>query len=354
MTTTQLFEIAGRFLVQGRIADIQPFGGGLINDTFRVTTEGDAPDYVLQRINNAIFKDVDLLQHNIEAVTEHIREKLEDAGEDDIDRKVLSLVGVHGSDNTYVCVGGQYWRMTVLIPDSYTHNEVTPESSYDTGKAFGRFEAMLADLPETLGETIPDFHNMELRSRQLKEAVSADPVGRMAEPEVQEILKFLEQYDQEMCKAERLYREGVLPKRICHCDPKVNNILFDAEGKVLCVIDLDTIMPSFVFSDFGDFLRTGANTVAEDCPDIEKVDFRMDIYDAFLKGYLESAGEFLTDVEKDNLPYAAMLFPYMQAVRFFADYINGDTYYKIAYPDHNLVRTRNQVALFKSAMSKLK
>ena len=212
---------------------------------------------------------------------------------------------------------------------------------------------MLSDIPDTLGETIPDFHNMELRARQLHEAVKANKSGRMAEPEVKAILEDLLPYEEEMCKAERLYREGKLPKRICHCDTKVNNMLFDKNANILCVIDLDTLMPSFVFSDFGDFLRTAANTVAEDSPEVEKVDFRMDIFEAFAKGYLESANVFLTPIEKENLPYAACLFPYMQAVRFFADYINGDTYYKIKYPEHNLVRTRNQVALFHAAMAKV-
>ena len=173
------------------------------------------------------------------------------------------------------------------------------------------------------------------------------------QPEVRAILDDLLPFEEEMCKAERLYREGKLPKRICHCDTKVNNMLFDAEGNILCVIDLDTVMPSFVFSDFGDFLRTAANPVAEDSPELEKIDFRMDIFKAFARGYIRSAKVFLTPVERENLPYAACLFPYMQAVRFFADYINGDTYYKIKYPEHNLVRTRNQVALFRSAFSKI-
>ncbi|MEE3476412.1 MAG: aminoglycoside phosphotransferase family protein, partial [Candidatus Cryptobacteroides sp.] len=157
----------------------------------------------------------------------------------------------------------------------------------------------------------------------------------------------------EMCKAERMYREGLLPKRICHCDTKVNNMLFDPDGSVLCVIDLDTVMPAFVFSDFGDFLRTAANPVPEDSPELDKVDFDMEIFKAFSKGYIKGTKSFLTPVEKENLPYAACLFPFMQAVRFFADYINGDTYYKIKYPEHNLVRTRNQMALFRSATSKV-
>lgn len=346
-----LEHIALHFEILGQIEEISPLGNGLINDTFRVRTTPDCPDYVLQRINNAVFRDVELLQHNIEAVTSHIRSKLERAGEDDIERKVLSPVRVKGTDATFCVCEGEYWRMTVLIPESVTKEEVTPESSYDTGRAFGHFEAMLTDIDEKIGESIPDFHNMELRSRQLKEAVEKDPVGRMAEPRVREILEFLLKYDAQMCKGERLYREGKLPKRICHCDPKVNNILFDKDGKVLCVIDLDTVMPSFVFSDFGDFLRTGAATIAEDSPEIDKVGFRMDIFEAFAKGYLETAGGFLTQTERENLPFAAMLFPYMQAVRFFTDYINGDTYYKIKYPEHNLVRTRNQVALFKVVLS---
>ena len=152
-----------------------------------------------------------------------------------------------------------------------------------------------------------------------------------------------------MCLAERLHREGKLPKRICHCDTKVNNMMFDENGRVLCVIDLDTVMPSYIFSDFGDFMRTAANTGEEDDKNLDHVNFNMEIFKAFTKGYLETARVFLTDVEIDNLPYAATLFPYMQAVRFLADYINGDTYYKIKYPDHNLVRTRAQFKLLQSA-----
>lgn len=151
-----------------------------------------------------------------------------------------------------------------------------------------------------------------------------------------------------MCKAERLHREGKLPKRVCHCDTKVDNMMFDKDGNVLCVIDLDTVMPNFVFSDFGDFLRSAANTSVEDEKDLSKVNFNMDIFKAFSRGYIESAGVFLTPVEVENLPYAAKLFPYMQAVRFLTDYINGDTYYKIAYPEHNLVRTRAQFKLLQS------
>ena len=344
--------IAGHFGLIGNILEVSPLGEGLINDTYIVRTDGK-DDYVLQRINHAIFKDVELLQRNIELVTSHIRARLEASGENDIERKVLEFIRLKDSDRTFYYDGSSYWRVSRFIKDSVTVSEVTPESSRQAGIAFGEFQAMLADLPHQLGETIPDFHNMELRARQLAEAVETDAVGRCAQPQVQQLLAEMNENMYEMCKAERMHREGLLPKRICHCDTKVSNMLYDKGGKVLCVIDLDTVMPSFVFSDYGDFLRTAANKVAEDCPQIDQVEFDMEVYTAFTEGYLQSASGFLTDVEKDNLPYAVSLFPFMQAVRFLTDYINGDTYYKTAYSDHNLVRACNQMALFRSVVRSL-
>ena len=344
----RLLEIVGHFAVEGKVTGIRPLGNGLINDTFLVETDGP-DDYVLQRINQSIFQDVDLLQHNIDCVTRHIRAKLVAAGERDIDRKVLRFLPERTTGKSYWTDGKEWWRISVFIRDAVTYEAVTPEYAGYAGVAFGRFEAMLADLPDKLGETIPDFHNMELRARQLREAVSADAAGRMADPEVRALVADIQSYEEEMCKAEGMYREGLLPKRICHCDTKVNNMLFDREGNILCVIDLDTVMPSFVFSDFGDFLRTAANTGAEDDPNLDNVSFNMDIFRAFARGYLSSAKVFLKPVERENLPYAAALFPYMQTVRFLADYINGDTYYKIKYPEHNMVRSRAQWKLFLSA-----
>lgn len=337
--------ILAQFEIKGTVQEVLPLGNGLINDTYRVVTEGTAPDYVLQRINNAIFQDVDLLQHNIEVVTAHIRSRLEACNTDDIDRHVLQFVKAHDGKTYYRDEAGRYWRVMVFIPDSVTREAVTPQSARDCGKAFGHFEKMLVDVPEPLGETIPDFHNMELRWRQLQEAVSNDAAGRL--DEVRTIVEELERDAIEMCQTERLYREGRLPKRICHCDTKVNNMLFDQQGQVLCVIDLDTVMPSFIFSDYGDFLRTGANFTAEDDPDLSRVGFNVEIFKAFTTGYLESAREFLTPIEVELLPYAVALFPFMQCVRFLTDYLNGDTYYKIKYPTHNLDRTRNQLALYR-------
>ena len=341
-----LSSIVAKFKVQGTIEEIKPLGAGLINDTYKVNTkEADAPDYVLQRINHAIFQNVEMLQSNIEAVTGHIRKKLEEKGEADVERKVLHFIPT-AEGKTYWYDGENYWRIMTFIPRAKTYETVNPEYSYYAGAAFGNFQAMLADIPDTLGETIPDFHNMEFRLKQLRDAVAADAAGR-----VQEVRYFLDEIEKradEMCKAERLFREGKLPKRVCHCDTKVNNMMFDEDGTVLCVIDLDTVMPSFIFSDYGDFLRSGANTGLEDDKNPDNVNFNMEIFRAFTKGYLESGKSFLLPIEIENLPYAAALFPYMQCVRFLADYINGDTYYKIQYPEHNLVRTKAQFKLLQS------
>ena len=345
METIDTASILAQFEIKGLVKDVKPLGNGLINDTYLVVTDGDSPDYVLQRINNAIFQDVDLLQHNIEVVTAHIRRKLEACNTDDVNRKVLQFVKARSGKTYYRDEADRYWRVMVFIPDTVTQEAVTPESARDCGKAFGNFEKMLVDVPEHLGETIPDFHNMELRMRQLREAVQNNAAGRLAE--VRDMVDELERDADEMCQAERLYREGRLPKRICHCDTKVNNMLFDQQGQVLCVIDLDTVMPSFIFSDYGDFLRTGANFTAEDDPDLSHVGFNEGIFKAFTTGYLESAREFLTPIEIEHLPYAVALFPFMQCVRFLADYINGDTYYKTKYPTHNLDRARNQLALYR-------
>lgn len=341
-----LLSIVSHFQMEGTVREIKPLGAGLINDTYKVTTiEADAPDYVLQRINHAIFQNVEMLQANIEAVTRHIRKKLEENGETDVDRKVLHFLPAQDG-KTFCYDGENYWRVMVFIPRAKTYETVNAEFSNYAGAAFGRFQAMLADIPDTLGETIPDFHNMEFRLKQLREAVAADAAGRVKE--VQYFLDEIEKRADEMCKAERLHREGKLPKRVCHCDTKVNNMMFDEDGSVLCVIDLDTVMPSFIFSDYGDFLRSGANTGLEDDKNLDNVNFNMEIFEAFTKGYLESAKSFLLPIEIENLPYAAALFPYMQCVRFLADYIYGDTYYKIQYPEHNLVRTKAQFKLLQS------
>ena len=350
MTENKQEQILSNFKIEQKPTAIVPLGDGLINDTYKVVMGEGAPhDYVLQRINHHVFTDVALLQHNIEVVTGHIRKKLLAAGVSDIDRRVLRFIPTHSGKTYHETAEGDFWRLSVFIPRTQSFAQVTPKNAYDAGLAFGNFESMLTDVDETLGETIPDFHNMELRIRQLREAVLADVAGRLTE--VRPLVDLLESHAEAMCRAEVLYREGQLPKRICHCDTKVNNMLFDEAGGVLCVIDLDTVMPSFIFSDYGDFLRTAANATREDDPDIDHVSLRWDVVESFTKGYIEGTHHFLLPIERELLPFAMQLFPYMQCVRFLTDYINGDTYYKTTYPAHNLDRARNQYRLFELTLA---
>lgn len=339
--------VLGQFALMGTVENASPLGHGLINDTYRVHTSGASdPDYVLQRINDNVFQDVPQLQRNIEAVTNHIRRKLQAAGTSDIDRRVLRFIPTHAGTTWCRDGAGNYWRLSVFIDGSKTVNTVSELTARQAGQAFGDFEAMLADLPEPLAETIPDFHNMELRGRQLEEAVDNNVAGRLGE--VGDMIFALRHDMYDMCCAERLHRDGLLPQRVCHCDSKVDNMLLDdATGDVLCVVDLDTTMPSYVFSDYGDFLRTAASTVREDEPDVKLIEFREDIFKAFTDGYLSATRSFLLPVEKDHLAWSVALFPFMQCTRFLTDYLNGDTYYKTSYATHNLDRARNQLALYR-------
>ena len=346
----KLLSIVSQFAITGTPTTVNPVGDGLINDTLLVkTAETDAPDYILQRVNHVVFPDVEKVMKNIIAVTGHIRQKLEAAGETDIDRKVLTFLPTKADAECYhVVVDGEYWRMMLYIDNAITKEAVNAASSRAAGEAFGRFQAMLADIPVALDETIENFHNMEFRLQQLREVIAQDPAGRVEEEQVQELLREINARAEYMCKGERMGREGILPKRVCHCDTKVNNMLFDENDNVLCVIDLDTVMPNFIFSDYGDFLRSGANKVAEDCPDMDAVEFNTEIFEAFTEGYLSTARQFLTKVEIENLPYAVKLFPYMLCVRFLWDYLSGDKYWKCQYREHNFVRANNQFHLLLS------
>lgn len=341
-------EAVSHFALSGNVLAVKPLGNGLINDTYIVETDGKE-NYVLQRINNAVFNDVPLLQRNVYAITGHIRKKMQERGIADIDRRVLRYINTTDGA-TFYYDGTNYWRVSVYIPGTRSFDTVTPQLAYLTGKAFGDFQYMLSDLPEHLGETIPDFHNIEYRLWQLDEAVGEDAAGRV--DSMLEIIEELDDRREEMCRVQQMYGRGEFPKRITHCDTKVNNILFDADGTPLCVIDLDTTMPGFVLSDFGDFIRTAGNTGKEDDTDLKAVGVNMEIFKPFARGYIEGAEKFITPIEKEYLPFGAKLMAYMQTVRFLADYLNGDTYYKTAYPEHNRQRTLAQFKLLRSIEAK--
>ena len=260
-----------------------------------------------------MFKDPESLMENVSAVSEFLRKRVSDP------RSALHFIPADGGKFYHKDSRGEYWRVYEFVGGFCLEAAETPEDFYESAIAFGNFQAMLADIPVQLGETIKDFHNMEFRLEQLHDVIKRDPAGRVKEEKVQKMLAEIEKRAEEMCKAERMGREGTLPKRVCHCDTKVNNMMFDKQDNVLCVI-----------------------------PDMDKVEFRMDIFKAFTEGYLESAKSFLLPVEIENLPYATALFPYMQCVRFLWDYLSGDKYWKCQYPDHNFVRANNQLHLLLS------
>jgi Ser/Thr protein kinase RdoA (MazF antagonist) len=339
-----------QFQSEDKITVVEPFGNGHINDTFLAKNSEGKAKYILQRINHHIFTDVDMLSNNIHIVTSHIRKKLIAFGETEVDRKVLTFLPAKDG-KYYYFDGTSYWRVCLFIPGSKTYEEVNPEFSYEAGKAFGHFQSMLSDIPEgTLGETIPNFHNMEFRLKQFQDAIAANVAGRL--DEARKMVDALLERSETYCIQERLYREGKLKKRINHCDTKVNNILFDEEGKVLCVIDLDTVMPGFVLSDIGDFIRTACNTGAEDDADLDRIQVNMEIFKAYTRGYMETAKDFLTPLEISMLPYGGRLLTYMQTVRFLTDYLNGDTYYKIHSPKHNWQRSLAQFKFLRELEAK--
>jgi len=309
----RLKEIVFQFIARDENVQIEPLGKGHINDSYKVTSNDG--EYVLQRINHHIFRNVEQLQNNIFRVTSHIRAKLEEQGVADINRRVLTLLRTHDGALFYRDDNGEYWRMMLFITESKSYDEINPELAYRAGMAFGDFQKMLADLPgEPLFETIPNFHNMEARLKTFRESVKANKAGRL--DEVAGLVNEIEARADEMCKAERMHREGKLPKRTNHCDTKVNNVLFDENDQVLCVVDLDTVMPGYVLSDFGDFIRTGANTGAEDDKNLDNVSVDLAIFEGYARGYLKNAASFLSEVEIENLAFGAKLMTYMQTVRF--------------------------------------
>ncbi|WP_373810784.1 phosphotransferase enzyme family protein [Porphyromonas macacae] len=339
-----LTEIFHRFLPDVNPSEIKSFGNGNINDTYLITDEPGNKRWLLQRINHKVFPRIAVLQKNVDIVSRKMAEKLQ--GDPDAARKYLYFYPVADvPERNYTEADGNYWRLCRFIDDSISLNEVTPQTARSAGEAFGRFEEILSDIPEgELGETIENFHNVSFRLWELQQAVEKDAAGRLAS--VRHLVDELQRRAEEMTVQERLYREGKLPKRTIHCDTKVDNILFSRKGGVLCVVDWDTVMPGFILSDVGDFIRTGVCSTAEDEPDTTKISVKKDVYKAFVEGYLSTA-RFLTPLEKSLIAYGGCMMTYMQAVRFLTDYINGDTYYKVTDSEHNLRRTLAQMTYLK-------
>jgi Phosphotransferase enzyme family. len=344
-----LKEIFEYFEADGTFLKGEPYGSGHIHDTFRIeTVETEKDDYILQRLNNKIFKNIPELQQNIERVTVHLRNKISSIPGSDIKRECLRLIPTRDGLTWIVDNEGNFWRMYIFISRHHSYNVVdSPDKAFEGGKAIGRFQAMLSDMPGgPLFETIPLFHNIEKRLQTFNSKIMDNPVGRV-DSVSEEIGQILNRAD-EMKIILRLGKEGKIPLRITHNDTKFNNILLDENDKALCVIDLDTVMPGYIHYDFGDAIRTAANTATEDEDDLSKVKMDINLFKAYAEGYLSETVETLNDVEKEYLAFAPRLITYTIAVRFLTDFIDGDNYFKIHHELHNLQRARAQLRLVMS------
>lgn len=343
MTDKHLYDIAREFQLDAQVVSIDTLGQGFINDTYIVTTQKSR--YILQRKNHNIFPDVPSMMDNIQRVTTHLKAKVRAAGGDP-EREVLTVIPTH--DGTlYHRNGEEFWAASLYIEGSVTHEVAnTPRLAFMGGRGIGRFQAMLADFDEPLAEVIKGFHNIRWRFEQWDKSLAADRADRKAS--VAREIEWIESRRERMMAFWELVERGELPMRVTHNDTKLSNILFDSNDEVLCVIDLDTVMSSTSLNDFGDAIRSYTNTGAEDDTDLGRVSMNIDTFRHYAEGYLSERSATMTDSEREWLAFSALYITYEQVLRFLMDYIDGDTYYKIAYSDHNLVRTRAQHKLLES------
>jgi Ser/Thr protein kinase RdoA (MazF antagonist) len=340
--------LISEFRIDADIESVKPFGSGHINDTYRlVNKDKNGHDYLLQRINHHVFKNVPLLMSNLVNVTNHLRKKLAALSEIHLERAVLTIVETNNGKPYYKDTSGNYWRVFYFLKDTKSYDMVTTEKqAFEGGKAFGRFQALLADLDISLiKDTIPDFHNIEFRLDNLLKSIEADKKDRVKRVKAE--TDFILQRSDAMDEILKLGRNGTLPLRIVHNDTKFNNVLLDADDHAQCVIDLDTVMPGYAAYDFGDSIRTIINTAAEDEINLDAIGLNVPLFEAYAQGYLLESVNFLTETEIHSLIKGVLLLPYIQAVRFLTDYLDGDVYFKIQSPEHNLQRTKAQLALVK-------
>lgn len=341
-----LKEILAQFDVE---TSIEVYGNGHINDTYMCETD---PRFILQRINSNVFKKPWEVMENIANVTAHIANKIKAAG-GDVNRETLNVIKTKDGKNFYKADEENYFRMYKFVEDSVSYETVEdPVQMYHTGHAFGKFQRMLDDYPaDKLYETIVKFHDTPERVNQLKEAIEKNASGR--KESVQKEIEFALSYSKYAHEIVEAMGKGEVPLRVTHNDTKLNNVLFDdVTGEGICVIDLDTVMPGSLLYDFGDALRFGASSGTEDEKDLDKIWFDLEKFEQFAKGFLEETADCLTKKEIELLPLSALLMTYECGIRFLADYINGDTYFKIHRENHNLDRARTQFKLVHDIESK--
>jgi aminoglycoside phosphotransferase (APT) family kinase protein len=347
----EIRDVVDFFHLPGAFVSATPYGSGHINDTFRITMldQGAEVRYIIQWINHHVFKNPAALMVNIERVTAHLHRKLAAAGVTDTSRRALTLVRARDGACQAVDADGNTWRCFRAIEGVRSVNQIeTPEQGFEAARAFGEFQKLLADLPPPrLLDTIPDFHHTRSRFEALRSAIAADAAHRvaLARPEIDFVLAREALVDVLLDAQAR----GEIPERVTHNDTKLNNILLDeATGVGICVIDLDTVMPGLTLYDFGDLCRTATCPTAEDEKDLTKVEVLLEMFAALVRGYLSTAGEFLCRAEREQLVFSARLITLEIGMRFLADYLQGDIYFKTHRPGHNLDRARVQFKMVAS------
>lgn len=354
--SVDLSSIASEFVLDGEFQSGASYGSGHINDTYKLVHDlnGSVRHYLLQRINHLIFKDPVALMENVERVTRHARQRLVESGASDIDRRVLTLLPTQDGGPVHRDSDGNYWRCYDFIESATGYDIIeSPEQAYQAARAFGAFQALLTDLPGgRLNETIPDFHNTPSRYAAFEASLAADAHGKAAD--VADEIAFAQTHKDLADALLSRHRDGLIPERVTHNDTKLNNVLLDdATNEAMCVIDLDTLMPGLALYDFGDLVRTSTSPVAEDEQDASKVVMQMNMFQALVEGYLSTAKGFLTETEIACLPLSGQVITFEIGLRFLTDYLDGDTYFKTKYPEHNIHRCRTQFALVQSIADQL-
>ena len=351
MNVTQLIQ---HFSIEGSILNGQAYGDGHINDTYRmVNGDPTAPDYLLQKVNHKVFREVEGLMFNIAQVTSHIRKKLLRTNDPDMREKVLTLIYTR-EGRLFHRQGEEYWRVFRFMKNLRSYNRPeTAGQAYEGARTFGQFLYDLTDFPmDQLCITIPRFHNLEFRLRQFSEVLEMAPQDNIDQAIDQ--IQYVKATAGDLLVLQDLVRAGKIPLRVTHNDTKFNNVLLDAKGKGRCVIDLDTVMPGLVHYDFGDGIRTGSVTCEEDEADLSLVDIDKVRCEAFIEGYLEATHEVLTPKELEYLSIAAPFMAFIMGVRFLTDHLAGDVYYKVNFPGHNLQRAKCQLHLSKVMLDRKK
>lgn len=344
MNQEKLVQVARQFVSETGIDHIAPLGEGFINDTFVIYPKNKNENkYLLQRKNSKIFVNIPGMMENIDKVTRHIKKKVIQKGGDP-EREAMTIMSTHDGSFYFLDENKEYWTVCLFIDNHLVYEKVdSPQTAFSGGKGIGRFQSLLIDFKENLVDTLPGFHNMRFRFEQWDAVLQKDPAQR--KESMKKEIQWIEDRREEMLDFWKLVENGTIPKRITHNDTKISNILFDKNGDVLCMIDLDTVLQSPVLNDFGDAIRSYANIGCEDEKDLSKVAFDMERYKAFTEGYLSETKNILTAAELEYLPFSARFITFEQVLRFLMDYLNGDTYYRIKYPEHNLVRTLAQYKL---------